>query len=171
MKIRIAQLALALALTAGGVHAQELKKPVSISNMPIEQALNKIEKSSDYVFLYDDKNLNMKKLVSLKGNIRKIKDVLDHIFQGTNIAYQIVDKQIILSVKKETKKQATPFTLKGTVRDKLGEPLVGVSVKKKNGQQGTITDIDGHFSLPMTEGGSIELSYVGYTPQTVKVDG
>ncbi|MDY3364842.1 MAG: SusC/RagA family TonB-linked outer membrane protein, partial [Prevotella sp.] len=121
--------------------------------------------------LYDDKNLNMKKLVSLKGNIRKIKDVLDHIFQGTNIAYQIVDKQIILSLKKETKKQATPFTLKGTVKDKLGEPLVGVSVKKKNGQQGTITDIDGHFSLPMTEGGSIELSYVGYTPQTVKVDG
>ena len=60
--------------------------------------------------------------------------------------------------------------IKGTVKDKSGEPLIGVSVTYGNGQ-GTVTDIDGNFSVNAPAGSTIKFSYVGYKPQTVKGSG
>ncbi len=60
--------------------------------------------------------------------------------------------------------------IKGTVKDKSGEPLIGVSVTYGNGQ-GTVTDIDGNFSVDAPAGSTIKFSYVGYKPQTVKGSG
>lgn len=60
--------------------------------------------------------------------------------------------------------------IKGTVKDKTGEPLIGVSVTYGNGK-GTVTDIDGNFSVNVPAGSTIKLSYVGYKPQTVKAGG
>ena len=60
--------------------------------------------------------------------------------------------------------------IKGTVKDKTGEPLIGVSVTYGNGQ-GTVTDIDGNFSINAPAGSTIKFSYVGYKPQSVKGSG
>ena len=60
--------------------------------------------------------------------------------------------------------------IKGTVKDKTGEPLIGVSVTYGNGQ-GTVTDIDGNFSVNAPAGSTIKFSYVGYKPQSVKGSG
>ena len=60
--------------------------------------------------------------------------------------------------------------IKGTVKDKTGEPLIGVSVTYGNGQ-GTVTDIDGNFSVNAPAGSTIKFSYVGYKPQTAKGSG
>ena len=57
--------------------------------------------------------------------------------------------------------------IKGTVKDKSGEPLIGVSVTFGNGQ-GTVTDIDGNFSVNAPAGTPIKVSYVGYKAQTLK---
>ena len=59
---------------------------------------------------------------------------------------------------------------KGTVKDKSGEPLIGVSVTYGNGQ-GTVTDINGNFSVSASAGTSFKFSYVGYKSQTVKGSG
>ncbi len=63
--------------------------------------------------------------------------------------------------------QSTRKTVTGTVTDANGEPLVGVSVRSKGGKGGTITDIDGHFSMQVGDGETIEISYVGYATQTL----
>ncbi|SEA55835.1 TonB-linked outer membrane protein, SusC/RagA family [Prevotella sp. tc2-28] len=60
--------------------------------------------------------------------------------------------------------------IKGTVKDKSGEPLIGVSVTFGNGQ-GTVTDIDGNFSVNAPAGTPIKVSYVGYKAQTLKGSG
>ena len=60
--------------------------------------------------------------------------------------------------------------VKGTVKDKTGEPLIGVSVTYGSGQ-GTVTDIDGNFSVNVPAGSTIKFSYVGYKPQSVKASG
>ena len=57
--------------------------------------------------------------------------------------------------------------IKGTVKDKTGEPLIGVSVTYGNGQ-GTVTDIDGKFSVNAPAGSTLKFSYVGYKPLTQK---
>ena len=58
----------------------------------------------------------------------------------------------------------------GTVKDKTGEPLIGVSITYGNGQ-GTVTDIDGKFSVNVPAGTQLKVSYVGYKPQTIKAGG
>lgn len=59
--------------------------------------------------------------------------------------------------------------IKGTVVDEFGEPMIGVTIKVKGAQVAGITDIDGNFALNTSEGAEIELSYVGYLTQTVKL--
>ena len=58
-------------------------------------------------------------------------------------------------------------SVSGTVKDKTGEPLIGVSVTYGSGQ-GTVTDMDGKFQVNVPAGTTLKLSYVGYKPQSVK---
>lgn len=60
-------------------------------------------------------------------------------------------------------------TVKGQVVDENGEPLIGVTVQVKGKQSGVITDLDGKFSINAAQGDVLEMSYVGYATQTVKV--
>ena len=57
--------------------------------------------------------------------------------------------------------------VKGTVVDAQGEPIIGASVTIKGGTVGTITDIDGNFSLTVPAGSQIVVSFIGYTRQFV----
>lgn len=59
--------------------------------------------------------------------------------------------------------------IKGKVLDNAGEALIGVSVLEKGTTNGTVTDLDGNFSLKVKEGATLVISYVGYSPQEVKV--
>src|SRR3712207_2823171 len=100
MRIRNILLSIVFLFTAGDVFSQSIKAPIIATNVTIEQVLNRIEKASDYVFLFNDETLNTKKIVSVNNKNGNITEILDHIFRNTNIVYAIVDKQIILSVKK-----------------------------------------------------------------------
>ena len=61
--------------------------------------------------------------------------------------------------------------VKGMVKDVNGEPLIGVNVKIKGSNVGTITDIDGNFTIRTKKGDVLEFSYVGYTVQNVTITG
>ncbi len=64
------------------------------------------------------------------------------------------------------------YTIKGTVIDSEGEPLIGASVIVSGTKVGVSTDIDGNFTLPgVSTGAELEVSYVGFKPIKVKVDG
>lgn len=56
----------------------------------------------------------------------------------------------------------------GTVIDEKGEPLIGVAVQVKGTSRGTVTDLDGQFTLDVKEGDILEFSYIGYITQTLK---
>lgn len=56
----------------------------------------------------------------------------------------------------------------GTVKDANGEPLVGVSVMEVGTNNGAVTDINGNYTLNVKPGAKLKLSYIGFTPQTVK---
>ena len=59
-------------------------------------------------------------------------------------------------------------TVKGTVKDANGEPIIGASVKVKGSTGGTVTDIDGNFTLDAPAGAELEISSIGYLKQIVK---
>lgn len=162
--------AVVLQLSAENGYAQRTRIPISMNNASIEQVLNKIEEISDFVFLYNDKTIQTNRIVSVRNTNGKIMDILDEVFRGTNIVYTVVDKQIILSTNKlDVVAQNPSFLLKGVVKDVKGEPLIGVNVKVKGAGKGTITDFDGKFILQVVKGDILEISYVGYVSQSIKI--
>ncbi len=162
--------AVILQLSAENSYAQRTRIAISMSNATIEQVLNKIEEMSEYVFLYNDKTIQTDRVVSVSNKSGKILDILSEIFQGTNIAYTVVDKQIILSTNKIQVVQQNPLIqIKGVVKDTKGEPLIGVNIKVKGSTVGAITDMDGQFTLQAEKNAVLEVSYIGYTQQELKV--
>jgi TonB-linked SusC/RagA family outer membrane protein len=59
----------------------------------------------------------------------------------------------------------------GRVIDSKGDPIIGATVKQKGTNNGTITDLDGRYSLEVPVGAQLEISYVGYKLQTINVSG
>ena len=62
-------------------------------------------------------------------------------------------------------------TVKGTVSDEAGEPIIGATVKVQGSNEGTVTDFDGNFSVKASSNATLNISYVGYVSQQVKVGG
>ena len=56
----------------------------------------------------------------------------------------------------------------GTVKDANGEPLIGVSVVEEGTNNGAVTDINGNYTLNVKPGAKLKLSYIGFTPKTIK---
>ena len=153
--------ALSVSLSALG---QTLKEPLQMSRATVEQVLDRIEATSDYVFLYKESEIDRSRTVSLTGKSTRIADILNEVFAGTNVTWTIDDRQIVLAVKKEEpKKPSGKLEISGLVLDDGGFPLIGAGVLIKGTTTGTVTDIDGRFSLTVPQKGSIvEVSSLGF---------
>ena len=62
-------------------------------------------------------------------------------------------------------------TIKGTVNDELGEPVIGASVKVQGTNDGSITDLDGNFTVKADPNATLQITYVGYVTETIKLGG
>ena len=59
----------------------------------------------------------------------------------------------------------------GIIVDSAGEPIIGATIKVKGGQAGSISDFNGNFAIDANRGQELEVSYIGYKTQVVKVNG
>ncbi|WP_455062270.1 carboxypeptidase-like regulatory domain-containing protein, partial [Prevotella sp.] len=67
---------------------------------------------------------------------------------------------------------AQNFNVKGSVTDQNGEPIIGATIMEEGTKNGVVTDIDGHFTLPVTSAKSrIRVTYIGYKTQEIPVAG
>ena len=150
---------------------------ISATNTEIKNVLRQIETKSNYTFFYSDNFLDLSRKVSISIQNQPIETILNTLFRNTNIAYRINNTQIALSEKpaKEESSVIQPVknTVSGTIRDGDGEPIIGATVvEKDNPSHGTVTDVDGNFSLPNTSENSIlQISYVGMKSQEVALAG
>lgn len=114
----------------------------------------------------------MNNKISLSVNNEEIHSVLQKLFRNTRITYRIEDgKQVVLSKKKDNQpsSKSKEKEVRGIITDKTGEPLIGVSVTVKGTGKGTVTDMNGKWSLSVSEGSVLNFSYIGYSAETVKV--
>lgn len=155
-------------LYAGTTHSQTTTLSLSLRNATVEQALDRIEQESGFSFLFLDGAVDVGRKVSLDVQGGNISDVLSQIFKNTPIEYKIIDKQIILSQKTTPEPvQQKRRTVTGRVTDKRGEAIIGANVTVEGTTLGTITDIDGNFSLEAPESSVLQISYIGYVSQQV----
>ncbi|MEG0993731.1 MAG: SusC/RagA family TonB-linked outer membrane protein [Bacteroidales bacterium] len=133
----------------------------------VQVILDEIERQTNYLFVINS-NVTTNRNVSLKSRETTVPEVLNEIFADTPVQFSIVENNILLSETAQNQ-QADQFLLKGTVRDAKGEGLIGVNVLIKGASQGTITDVDGKFSLEAKKGETLIISYTGYISKEIKV--
>ena len=154
------------------LYSQSAKISLNLQNATVEEILNTIEENSEYSFLYNSKLVDIDRKASVSAKEETINSVLSELFDSSDVKYRVEDKQIVLS-KKELNRSITQQDKKiqGVVNDFTGQSVIGATITVKGTTDGTITDIDGKFTLEVTPDAVIEISYVGYVTQTISVSG
>ena len=154
-------------------HEQHVTNTVANNMYTVKSVLNYIEKNSNYVFVYNaevQKMMPNKVRVNLDG--RPALQILDEMCASTALTYKAQGNQISLTQTKNAQSgqpnKAQKRRIKGNVSDAKGEPIVGATISEKGGTGGTITDINGDFTLELAPDNAITISYVGFKPQTLK---
>ena len=156
---------------------QTKKFTFEFKNVPIKDLIKHIEKESEYVFFYYADVFDDSKKTSIRVIDLPVDEILNKLFDGTSVSYEIKDRQILLK-KKETapasKAQQTKGKrlIQGLVKDETGETIIGAAIKVKGTTIGTTTDMDGLYNLSVpSENSVLIVSYIGYVTQEVKVGG
>ncbi|MGJ0791006.1 TonB-dependent receptor [Bacteroides faecis] len=144
------------------------KITIQKKNISIIEALKEVEKQSDYSVGYNDSQLRNKPVLNLDLKAVALENALAQILRGSGFTYQFKDKYIMIIP--DNKPKGIPAKkVSGIVIDENNEPLIGVNIKVEGSSEGAITDIDGNFNIMAPQGSTLSFTYVGYTPQTVKI--
>ncbi len=152
-------------------YAQTKRLDVKIEESGVVSALEKIEAQSEFFFFYNNKVVNLDKKISVDLKNKTIDEVLDVLFEGTDIQYTINNRQIILSQKDSANPNSQPQrAITGKITDQSGAPIPGATVLVKGSNIGVVTDMDGNYTLTVPEGAEIlSFSFVGMRTQEVKI--
>jgi TonB-linked SusC/RagA family outer membrane protein len=153
----------------------------NLKSASIREICKQIEKESDYVFVFSDNSeKTIDKKVNIEANSENVSEILDAVLSDTGLTYKILDKQIVVYksteatppkaveqtdiniIQQPAKKQIT-----GRVVDAQGEAIIGANIIETGTTNGTVTDVDGKFSLSVDNNATIHISYIGYLEQDI----
>lgn len=159
---------------ANEAYSQKTKLSLDYTNARLEVVLDDIENLSEFFFLANEKLVDLNRNVSFSVKNKRINEILDIIFTGTDVVYTITDRKIILAPSFLTEDIYVDVqqqrSVSGKVTDSNNQPLPGVTVLVKGTSQGTVTDINGDYSLTnISEDATLAFSFVGMRTQEVIV--
>lgn len=171
----VCSFALAFSLYAGNTNSQNIKVTVKQNNAELRDVLNTIEKQTDYLFVYD-KYVDVNRKVSVNSKKRPLEEVLGELFGETGIKYTVDGTYIVLSPNSKSENSIALISqqnrqITGIVKDATGEPVIGANVVEKGTTNGTITDVEGRFSLSVAPNATLIISYIGYVSSEISVKG
>ncbi len=156
-----------------GLKAQDAKITLNVKNTAISEVLKMIEAKSDYHFAYNNKLIDVSKKVDVTVTNEPISGILKKMFANTDVTFKVLDTQIVLMSPKEMGEPAQGTTVKkvsGKVTDERGEPIPGATIMVVGKNQGSITDIDGMYSIAdLSQNAVLKYSFVGMETKTVSV--
>ncbi len=164
---------------AESVYTQNAKVTINKRNVTMKEVLNEIEAQTDYLFIYNNE-VNTDKKVSVRAKSESVANVLNDLLKETDIRYTIEGNHIILFVETEEESaedtntllvQQQKKTITGKVVDTNGVSIIGANIIEVGTTNGTVTDIDGNFSLDVAEDAVIRISYIGYVDQQINTAG
>lgn len=153
-----------LSIYANDAYSQ--KVTMEMKNSTVLDVLKEIESETGFLFVYNKEDLNLKREVSVHADDKMLTEVLSQLFNGTGITYVMAGSNIVLM---KDKVQQNSRKITGNIVDNFGEPVIGANVMEKGTSNGTITDIDGNFSLNVSSNGVLVVSFIGYLTQEIPV--
>lgn len=160
----------------GNSYSQNAKVSIPHAQLRVGQVLARIESQTEYLFVYNKKSVDVRRTVNLNANNKAVSEVLDDMFEGTNIRYVMEGKNIVLTKNGESIEavagvQQNRTTVKGIVTDTKGEAIIGANVIEKGTTNGIITNLDGEFTIDAASNATLTISYIGYEPVTITLNG
>lgn len=150
------------------VNSQSLRVNIHANQKQAKEVIKQIEEQTDYLFVYNHDKVNLNNTVTIQANNETVAEVLNQMFAGTDIIYAMQGNNILL-MQKDAVVQQSGKVVTGTIVDPSGMPVIGANVMVKGTTNGTITDMDGKFSLEVEVGATLQISYIGYANQEIKV--
>lgn len=165
--------------SAAETYSQKTKFSFNLNGVTIKQVFHEIEHNSEFILLYNERQLDASRKVNVKVTNESIETVLDQILDETQNSYKMYDRQIVILPVVEQKSpvsgssamemQQKKQDVSGVVSDATGVPIPGVSVSVKGTTTGTITDINGQFKMSVPADATLLFSFIGMKAQEVKV--
>ena len=159
------------ALSTCSLFAYAQQQPVRLtgSNIPLKSVFKQIEKQTKLFIDYKSQDIDDSRVIRNMPEKGTVQEVLVKLLDGTDCVATYSNGHIIIRKQVDTQSGKKSQMVKGTIVDASGEPIIGANVVVKGTANGTITDIDGNFSLDAPEGAILQVSYIGYADQEVKV--
>lgn len=166
---------------AANSYSQQAKFNLLLRNTTVREVLQKIEDSSEFIFLYSEKSVDVNRKVDVNVTNQTVDVVLDQLFNGTKNYYEIRNRQISIlerglvelpsSMRNRSEFGQQPRSLSGKVIDSSESALPGVTVVIKGTNKGTITDMNGKFTLTNVPSSAKTLlfSFIGMKTQEVAI--
>lgn len=160
---------------AAVTYSQSARLTLEMENATVAQVLSAIEKETQFYFTYSVNEIDTRSKVSVRAKNESVETVLNQIFSPGEIRYTINDRHIALYKAASKGHAGAPagqqktLTVKGQVKDTRGEPVVGASIVVKGTTNGTVTDMDGYYTLSnVAEGQTLSYSFIGMKTQEIK---
>lgn len=144
---------------------------LTMKNRAVREVIKEIEKVSDYRFFYNDELSDLNKIISIDVKNGDIKDIMELIARQAAVSYVLkANHQVVLSLA-TVNQQKDVVKITGKVIDDQGEGVIGANVMEKGTTNGTITNMDGEFSLEVPNKATLQISYIGFNTQEIPVNG
>ena len=173
MKLSIILLLLSLLQVSAGVYGQNTLLNLKMQNVTVAEVFDRIEDQTDYYFFYNRDEFHDKEIVSVDFTNKNIHEILDKILAGKSLDYKMVGSNIIIKAKGQAEnKTSQQGSVSGKITDPSGASLPGVSVVVRGTAHGTITGVDGSYSLMNVPANSVLVfSFVGMKKLEVDIAG
>lgn len=152
--------------------AQATKLNLKIQNGTVKDVVEEIERETDYSFMYDNNIFDVNRKISVNLENSTISEILDHVVEGENLNYELVNRFIVISAKFPSAAKQTMQAVSGNVKNESGELLPGVTVIVKGTTNGTVTDLEGNYKITEVPSDAILVfSFIGMKTLEISIDG
>ena len=166
------------ALDTNGQGILDRKVSLQLEDTKVKDVLAELETKAGVSFTYRPRLIKNIRNVTLKVSDERLEEILARVFDES-VIYEVVGKQIILTETPAPLEESlvAPASFQGVqvsgiVNDDTGAPVPGVNVIEKGTTNGTATDVDGRYSLMVSNQDAVLVfSFIGYTTQEVAVGG
>lgn len=161
-------------LHAENVYSQNANVNLETNKLSLRELMTRIEKQTGYLFIYNKKDIDINRTIKLKTTSKSVADILNEVFNESDICFKFANNYISLYKKEEAQEnpqQSQKKIVTGRVTDAAGEPIIGANVLDSKTKKGTITDMDGKFSLAIEDNSMLTVSFIGYIEQRVSTKG
>jgi len=168
MKLSVILCFLGMLQVSASVFSQNPKISFSYKDQTIKEVLNNIEKNTEFRFFYNEDFIDMNRKVTMEGTNLNVEEVLTTLLESSNADFKVLENNLVVIAPKELIQQKA---VTGKITDsKTGAPLPGVTVLVKGTTLGTLTDLNGKYSIAFPETkATISFSFIGYVHQEIPV--